>query len=695
MYLSKINYQNVGPLKNINIDMPFKNNLPEPLIIVGENGSGKSLFLSSIVDSMYEIAGQIFHNVTVANGNMGGHYFYKISQHSEIQIGQKYMSSYIKYSNNTKSIEYLTKLGEKNFDEWKSETGISNCLLKWENDKDNDKHLTKDEESLNLLFDNNICCYFSPNRYARPLWLSEHYFNFKESTSEQKFNLQNKFNKELYNPIAVENSVYENISWLLEIIMDSRLDVDEKLVKNTTTGALEKKYSIPNYENQENFSLLKIARKNIEIILSEILGKQVFLRTNYRNSGIERIYVVDENEKMVLKSLHSLSTGQMALFNIFSNIVRYADSYDLNKSITLANIQGVVVIDEIDLHLHSDLQYTTLPKLLKKFPKIQFIITSHSPLFILGMEKIFGTDNFQIRELPNNQLILPEEFSQFYTAYNMLKESKRYREEMSTIKGSTISTKPLIITEGASDWIHIKNALTKLKEDSTLSLSNKTILESIDIEFLEYYPKEYADSKETTLQMGDSALISLCEQFSKLKQPRKFIFIADRDKHETIKKIDDASSKYKKWGNNVYSFCIPYPKGKKHDNTLCIEHYYSEKDIKKAVVCEDGIPRRIFLGKDFDEYGNSDILNRKCENIGLCNNKSSIIDGSEHKRVSVLDMSKISQDERNNGVTDQTNFGLSKIKFAEAISNHKQFEDVNLKHFLNIFSIIKDIIDET
>ena len=692
MYLSRVNYQNVGPLKNVNVDLPFKNNQPLPLIIVGENGSGKSLFLSNIIDSMYEIAGNIFQNVMVTNGT-AGHYFYKISQNTEIQIGQPYMASYIKYTNNDKDIEYLTKLGVKNFEEWEKESGVNNCGLKWSKDSDNDKHLTQNEEILNLLFQNNICCYFSPNRYARPIWLSEHYFNIKEQNNELTFKLKNKFNKNLYNPITVENSIYDNISWLMEIILDSRLDINESVEYNPTSGQLEKNYSIPNYVNQEDFSLLKIARQNIEIILSEILGKQVFLRTNYRNSGIERIFVVDANENIVLKSLNSLSTGQMALFNIFSNIVRYADSYDLNKSIKLGEIQGIVVIDEVDLHLHSNLQYTTLPKLIKKFPKIQFIITSHSPLFILGMEKIFRVDNFQIRELPENQVILPEDFSQFYTAYNMLKESKKYREEINAIKNNSQSAKPLIITEGASDWIHIKNALTKLKEDKSISQDNRDMLNTLTIDFLEFYPKEYIN-KDITLQMGDSALISLCEQFSKLKQTRKYIFIADRDKPETIKKMTNKDSCYKNWGNNVFSFCIPYPKGKKHDNNLCIEHYYSEKDLKKLIVCEDCIKRRLFLGKDFDENGNSILLNRKCENIELCKNKTAIIDGSAHKRVFVYNIDKISQEEKALGINNQTNFGLSKIKFAESVSSNEQFKDTNLKHFINVFSIIKKIIED-
>lgn len=692
MYIYKVNYQNVGPLKNVNIEFPFNNGLPQPLILVGENGSGKSLFLSNIIDSMYEVANQIFENATVTSG-ANSHYFYKISQNTEVQIGQPYMSSYIKYVEGDDKLEYLTKFGKKEFNEWTMETGINDCSLTWRDVNDNDKHLTSDEKILTKLFNNNICCYFSPNRYARPSWLSEHYFHIKEEQKEQSFNLKNKYSKKLYNPITVENSVYENISWLLDIIMDSRLDIDEIREYNQSNGHVEKKYSIPYYINQHDFSLLKIARQNIEVVLSEILGKTVYLRTNYRNSGIERIYVVDKNERVVLKSLNSLSTGQMALFNIFSNIVRYADSNDLNKSIKLEEIKGIVIIDEIDLHLHSNLQNETLPKLLKKFPKIQFIITSHSPLFILGMEKIFGSENFQIRELPNNQIILSEEFSQFNLAYAMLKESKKYREEMKAIKENQESTFPLIITEGCSDWIHIKNALDKLQNSDYLTEDEKIILKDLNVEFLEYYPKEYSDIKDITLQMGDGALINLCEQFSRLKQPRKYIFIADRDKPETIKKMSEEGCEYKNWGNEVFSFCIPYPAGRKHDNNLCIEHYYSESDLKKIIVCDDGIKRRIFLGKEFDENGNSEHINRKCENSNLCLNKTAIIDGSNYKRVFVYDMKKLTEEEKLLGINKQTNFGLSKIKYAEAVANNNNFKDVNLKHFYAIFKVIKHIID--
>ena len=79
MYLRKLSCKNIGPINSINIEFPFENNnKPKPLIIVGENGSGKSLLLSYLVDSMYEIGSKIFKNIVKNDGN-NGHFYYKLN----------------------------------------------------------------------------------------------------------------------------------------------------------------------------------------------------------------------------------------------------------------------------------------------------------------------------------------------------------------------------------------------------------------------------------------------------------------------------------------------------------------------------------------------------------------------------------------------------------------------------------------
>ena len=52
----------------------------------------------------------------------------------------------------------------------------------------------------------------------------------------------------------------------------------------------------------------------------------------------------------------------------------------------LVENRGIVMVDEVDLHLHPRWQMTVLPVLAKALPKLQFIVTSHSPLVVGSLE---------------------------------------------------------------------------------------------------------------------------------------------------------------------------------------------------------------------------------------------------------------------------------------------------------------------
>jgi predicted ATP-binding protein involved in virulence len=76
---------------------------------------------------------------------------------------------------------------------------------------------------------------------------------------------------------------------------------------------------------------------------------------------------------------NTLSDGYSAIINIVTELIlrmetHVPQSYDL---------EGLVLIDEIETHLHVDLQKKILPFLADFFPKIQFIVTTHSP-FVLS-----------------------------------------------------------------------------------------------------------------------------------------------------------------------------------------------------------------------------------------------------------------------------------------------------------------------
>lgn len=58
-------------------------------------------------------------------------------------------------------------------------------------------------------------------------------------------------------------------------------------------------------------------------------------------------------------------------------------SYILNGN---TDSEGIVVIDEIDLHLHPALEQVVLQCFQETFPNIQFIVSTHSPLVLTGVE---------------------------------------------------------------------------------------------------------------------------------------------------------------------------------------------------------------------------------------------------------------------------------------------------------------------
>ena len=303
------------------------------------------------------------------------------------------------------------------------------------------------------------------------------------------------------------------LQWLLDVIADSRADV--KLEVNVLN--IDKSHVVV-----QDLPVLGKTRENLETIMSEILLKKIYFGLNYRNADGSRFNVNStDNGELVALSLDALSTGQSALFNMFATIIRYADMNDLNKSGRLEDIKGIVVIDEIELHLHTNLQRKVLPKLLQLFPKVQFVISSHSPLFLSGMDEIYGKVGYEICQMPRAIKISSESFSEFEKAYGYMSETKRHQQEIQNAIDEH-SGKPLIITEGVTDWKHMKAAYESLAE-------THEEYKDMDFEFPEYEPDNSNKNGCIKLKMGNDNLKNMCERCSKWKHARKLIFVADAD----------------------------------------------------------------------------------------------------------------------------------------------------------------------
>ena len=126
---------------------------------------------------------------------------------------------------------------------------------------------------------------------------------------------------------------------------------------------------------------------------------QNVLRSIYSDDTLELKFDIETFAFTICQAGHdpfdfnSMSMGYAAVFDIIGDLIMRMESkrrYDL---------EGLVLIDEIETHLHVDLQKKIVPILTRLFPNIQFVLTTHSP-FILN-----STANAVVYDLEKKLLV--------------------------------------------------------------------------------------------------------------------------------------------------------------------------------------------------------------------------------------------------------------------------------------------------
>lgn len=692
MYIKEIDVENLGPLEKANIKFSFnEDGTPKPLVLVGKNGSGKSTLISNIVDFFYEFSAKAYSNIQIYDKNKNQFScFFKILSPKEITVGKNYLYSHIRFD---EEVEYRFVNGFIPEEKFIGIGGELNDLKKnngyVSNKKVDTKQLIDEEIFVKKILMSQVIAYFPPNRYEKPGWLHNSYYERMSSdyvSEDVHLSISEIFRDEYKNPITVNCGENDLLHWILDVIVDSRLEVDLQTNSKQITG-----FTFEKPENKKNFS---ISKNNIQKILTIILGREVKFELNPRSYQNSRFNIVRAKDNYIISpSLSSLSSGQIALFKMFATIVKYADSYDVQRSCDLSNIKGIVVIDEIELHLHPSMQADILPKLIDLFPKVQFIITTHSPLFLLGMDKVLGKDSYDLIDLPSATKISTETYSEFKVAFECYEKTEQFEKELQSVISTLNSNnnEPLLITEGQTDWVHLESAYLALSNIE----ENKDLFNYLEnIRFFEYEAKEQSHKISKLglgvtghplhkVEMGDNDLLKMCESISKLPRSSPLICIFDHDNTKIIDKVMNNGS-FKYWGNNVYSFSIPVPENRKDTPLISIEHYYSDDEIKTPQK-KDNVECRLYMGNEFDERGRSKQGNKLCTNKSKCGtNKINILSRGKEEIVK----SDLTDE------ADDVDYSLSKSDFAWNIYNKEAgFNNFDFSNFIKIFEMIRDIIE--
>ena len=92
-----------------------------------------------------------------------------------------------------------------------------------------------------------------------------------------------------------------------------------------------------------------------------------------------------------------LSDGYSAAIRIMADLMMRMDqNWLMNNTGLVLDTEGIVLIDEIETHLHLELQKSILPFMVEMFPRLQFIVTTHSPFVVNSL------DNVVIYDLENH-----------------------------------------------------------------------------------------------------------------------------------------------------------------------------------------------------------------------------------------------------------------------------------------------------
>jgi predicted ATPase len=112
-------------------------------------------------------------------------------------------------------------------------------------------------------------------------------------------------------------------------------------------------------------------RDALRVLLDD---ESIELRYDYKNYN----FLIEQNGRNPY-GLNELSDGYSAIIGIVSDLILRMDrNWLLKGELSQYDAEGVVLIDELETHLHVELQRKILPFLTEFFPRIQFIITTHS-----------------------------------------------------------------------------------------------------------------------------------------------------------------------------------------------------------------------------------------------------------------------------------------------------------------------------
>lgn len=594
-----------------NIDLNFLDTggrVCDTVIFAGENGCGKS----SILNLIYE-----FSNFNVLN------------KENEIRV-------------------FEVEINLEEYDILKNEQNISSYFQE-EFNKKNNILIFKWDTINNLINDwGNCVCEYLDN-------------NGNKHVISGGFFLNGSI-KKMFRGLFSDAEINFNSSRVASITSKT---LDSEVVgsmKSTSKLATDIKQLLIDIQSLDDSQIGEWVRNNLGEPIPQGL---VDVRTNRFRRAFDRMFPLKKyegikninNEKQVIfeekgkkMNLEQLSSGEKQIV--------FRGGFCLKDK---KNIEGVLVmLDEPEISLHPEWQSKITSFYQEIFSSVggeqtsQIFIATHSP-FIIHNENRKNDKVIILKKLTTGEISVSDENS-FYGYNEKTIVEEAFKLSLFSEKIKDVFENHIVITEGKTDWKHLKRAYTKLRDKG---------IQTNLIHFFEY---------EEDIEMGDKNLITLCEQISKISNDNKIICVFDRDVKTTLKKVGEQS--YKEWGNNVFSLSLPLPEHRLKTPEISIEHYYTDDEIKTS----DENGRRLYIGNEFSSKTGAHISEKK-----ICIEKKKA--GKESIKIIDNNVFEFSNEDINVALTKE-NFSKNILK------ENELFKHFGYLQFIPVFQMIDEILEK-
>lgn len=164
--------------------------------------------------------------------------------------------------------------------------------------------------------------------------------------------------------------------------------LDKSYRINSEPGTLLHKYMV-HLKTQQSYARNEGDMANVERIQKWFDRFEEALRILLDDKSISLEYNYKEYDFRIQEEgrnpfgLDELSDGYSSVVYIMADLIlRMDQNWLLGDGLSKYDTEGIVLIDELETHLHIDLQKKIMPFLVTFFPNIQFIVTTHSPYIL-------------------------------------------------------------------------------------------------------------------------------------------------------------------------------------------------------------------------------------------------------------------------------------------------------------------------